>query len=127
MAVPEGRRRVGVAPPVIAALAINGLGAYFVPMPKDAAMPDAPAVPMPVAPTMSSEDFRRWREAMGLSQGEAAALLDVSRSCIQQYEMGRRKGGSEPIEIPRAVRLACWALLNGVRDYTGPEPLRAEG
>lgn len=73
---------------------------------------------------MTPDGFRRWRTEMRFSQDRAAEVLDVSRSCIQQYEMGRRKGSSAPIEIPRAVRLACWAIRNGVRDYTGPDPIR---
>ena len=36
----------------------------------------------------------------------------------QYYEKGERDG--EPVEIPKAVRLACYALSQGIYDYHGP-------
>ncbi len=67
---------------------------------------------------MTPSAFKRWRKALGLSQKEAAHALGLKRRVIQYYEKGERDG--EPIEIPRYVRLACWALDQGVADYDGP-------
>ena len=37
---------------------------------------------------------------------------------IQYYEKGERDG--DKVTIPRAVRLACYAISEGVSDYNGP-------
>jgi DNA-binding XRE family transcriptional regulator len=63
-------------------------------------------------------DFKRWRKGMKLSQQEAADVLGLKRRVVQYYEKGERDG--EPVEIPRAVRLACYAISQGVYDYHGP-------
>ncbi len=63
-------------------------------------------------------DFRKWRKSLKLSQKEAAHALGLKRRMIQYYEKGERDG--ETVEIPRAVRLACYALVEGVEDYHGP-------
>ena len=68
--------------------------------------------------------FRRWRKSLGLSQKEAAEALGLKRRVVQYYEKGEREG--ERIEIPKSVRLACYALSAGVRDYHGP-PADADG
>jgi DNA-binding XRE family transcriptional regulator len=49
------------------------------------------------------EDFRAWRNRMGLTQPEAAAKLDINEKTIRNYESGR-------LPIPRVVAMACWAL-----------------
>ena len=67
---------------------------------------------------MQPKAFRRWRKSLGLSQKEAAAALGLKRRVVQYYEKGEREG--EPIEIPKSVRLACYAVSAGVRDYHGP-------
>ncbi len=67
---------------------------------------------------MQPKAFRRWRKSLGLSQKEAAEALGLKRRVVQYYEKGEREG--EPIEIPKSVRLACYALSAGVRDYHGP-------
>ncbi len=63
-------------------------------------------------------DFRRWRKELKLSQQEAANALGLKRRVVQYYEKGERDG--EPVEIPKAVRLACYALAQGIYDYHGP-------
>ena len=73
--------------------------------------------PLPRA-TMPPEAFRAWRKALGLSQKQAADALGLKRRIIQYYEKGERDG--DPIEVPRTVRLACFALLQGCKDYSGP-------
>jgi len=55
---------------------------------------------------------------MGLSQKDAAHVLGLKRRMIQYYEKGERNG--EPVSVPLSVRLACYALTQGVGDYHGP-------
>jgi len=63
-------------------------------------------------------DFKKWRKMLKFSQKEAAHALGLKRRMIQYYEKGERDG--ETVEIPRSVRLACFALAEGVEDYHGP-------
>lgn len=74
--------------------------------------------------TMSPKDFRRWRKVMDLSQKDAAEALGLKRRVVQYYEKGERDG--EKVEVPKYVRLACYALLQGVKDYKGPPKDEAE-
>lgn len=67
---------------------------------------------------MEPGDFKKWRKALKLSQKEAAHALGLKRRMIQYYEKGERDG--EKVDIPRSVRLACFALTEGVEDYHGP-------
>lgn len=67
---------------------------------------------------MEPGDFKKWRKSLKLSQKEAAQALGLKRRMIQYYEKGERDG--EKVEIPRSVRLACYALTEGVEDYHGP-------
>ncbi|MGC2853882.1 helix-turn-helix domain-containing protein [Novispirillum sp. DQ9] len=68
---------------------------------------------------MTPKDFRRWRRALKLSQKDAAEALGLKRRVVQYYEKGERDG--EAIDIPKTVRLACYALAQGVTDYQGPK------
>lgn len=68
--------------------------------------------------TMEPGDFRKWRKSLDLSQKDAAHILGLKRRMIQYYEKGERDG--EKVSIPRAVRLACYAIAEGVTDYHGP-------
>jgi transcriptional regulator with XRE-family HTH domain len=63
-------------------------------------------------------DFRKWRKGLKLSQKEAAHALGLKRRMIQYYEKGERDG--DVVEIPLSVRLACYAIGEGVEDYHGP-------
>jgi transcriptional regulator with XRE-family HTH domain len=67
---------------------------------------------------MESNDFRKWRKSLGMSQKDAAHYLGLKRRMIQYYERGERDG--EKVKIPRSVRLACYAISAGVSDYNGP-------
>ncbi|MHA7873505.1 MAG: helix-turn-helix domain-containing protein [Hyphococcus sp.] len=67
---------------------------------------------------MEPGDFKKWRKSLSLSQKDAAHLLGLKRRMIQYYEKGERDG--EKVRIPRAVRLACYALSQGVADFNGP-------
>jgi len=68
---------------------------------------------------VTPKDFKHWRKGvMRMSQKEAAEALGLKRRVVQYYEKGERDGDS--LEIPKAVRLACFALAQGVTDYHGP-------
>ncbi len=68
---------------------------------------------------MSPSSFKRWRKSLKLSQKEAANALGLKRRAVQYYEKGERNG--ETLKIPKAVRLACFALTQGCEDYEGPK------
>ncbi|MEL7492157.1 MAG: helix-turn-helix transcriptional regulator [Pseudomonadota bacterium] len=67
---------------------------------------------------MEPSDFKKWRRSLNLSQKEAAHALGLKRRMIQYYEKGERDG--EKVTIPQSVRLACYAIADGVADYNGP-------
>lgn len=67
---------------------------------------------------MKPAEFKRWRKAMGLSQKDAADALGLKRRVVQYYEKGERDGVG--LSIPKTVRLACYAIANGITDYHGP-------
>lgn len=73
---------------------------------------------------MSPEEFRRWRKTLKLSQKDAADALGLKRRVVQYYEKGERDG--ERVKIPLYVRLACFALAQGVTDYKGPNAASRE-
>ena len=68
--------------------------------------------------TMKPSDFKRWRKDLGLSQKEAADLLGLKRRMVQYYEKGQRNG--KKVGVPTTVRLACYAVADGIADYGGP-------
>jgi len=70
------------------------------------------------ATVMTPADFKRWRKSLNLSQKEAASALGLKRRVVQYYEKGERDG--KKVQIPRTVRLACYALTAGAFDYAGP-------
>tara|TARA_R110000868_G_scaffold1554_11_gene12555 strand:- start:2630 stop:2878 length:249 start_codon:yes stop_codon:yes gene_type:complete len=69
-------------------------------------------------PGMSPAEFKRWRKSLKMSQKEAADALGLKRRIVQYYEKGERNG--DRVEVPKTVRLACYALSQGCNDYTGP-------
>lgn len=71
---------------------------------------------------MDPDDFRRWRKTLKLSQKDAADALGLKRRVVQYYEKGERDG--EKVMIPLYVRLACYAVASGVKDYKGPKTAR---
>ncbi len=88
-------------------------------MAKQKKIKDRPLEPSaPEAGGMDPAGFKRWRKSLGLSQKQAAEYLGLKRRTVQYYEKGERDG--EVFEIPKTVRLACFALINGVQDYAGP-------
>lgn len=75
--------------------------------------------------SMSPKQFRHWRRELGLKQKEAAELLGLKKRMIQYYEKGERNG--HPVTIPKYVRLACYALDQGVDDFDGTTIKRIPG
>jgi transcriptional regulator with XRE-family HTH domain len=67
---------------------------------------------------MDAGDFKKWRKSLKLSQKDAGQALGLKRRMIQYYEKGERDG--EKVKIPLSVRLACFAVAEGVADYHGP-------
>lgn len=68
---------------------------------------------------MTPDAFRAWRKQLGLKQKDAADLLGLKKRVIQYYEKGSRDG--KKVEIPKTVRLACYALSSGIDDYDGTQ------
>ena len=66
---------------------------------------------------MTPKQFRLWRRGLGLKQKDLADLLGLKRRIIQYYERGERDG--RPIDIPKSVRLACYAVQVGISDFDG--------
>lgn len=71
---------------------------------------------------MTPDAFRAWRKSLGLKQKEAAERLGLKKRMIQYYETGVRDG--KGVKIPRSVRLACYALSQGVEDFDGETATR---
>lgn len=69
------------------------------------------------ASIMTPEQFRSWRRTLGLKQKDAAEQLGLKKRMIQYYEKGNRDG--RPVEIPKSIRLACYALSQGIGDFDG--------
>lgn len=68
---------------------------------------------------MSSAQFRAWRKEMGFRQKEAAEVLGLKKRMIQYYEKGERDG--KRVSIPKTVRLACYAVMQGIGDFDGSD------
>lgn len=66
---------------------------------------------------MTADQFFRWRKGLRLKQKDAAELLGLQKRMIQYYEKGSRDG--KPVTIPKSIRLACYALEQGIEDYDG--------
>ena len=56
---------------------------------------------------MTPDQIKHWRKELGWTQAEAAANLGISRVMYSLYERGRRFEDDRPVEIPKAVALAC--------------------
>lgn len=61
---------------------------------------------------MKAEEFKAWRERMGLKKIEAAEALGISRNMPQRYEDGLAP-------IPRYIALACAAVAHGLPPIGG--------
>ena len=73
---------------------------------------------------MKPLSFKKWRKSLGLSQKDAAHKLGLKRRVVQYYEKGERDG--KKVEIPLSIRLACYALSEGVEDFDGETTLTAD-
>jgi len=68
---------------------------------------------------MNSKQFKRWRKSLNLKQHDTAEMLGLKKRMIQYYEKGDREG--RKVVIPKAIRLACYAITVGVQDFDGEE------
>ncbi len=66
---------------------------------------------------MDGKDFKGWRKRHKMSQKDAARALGLKPRIIQYYEKGERDG--KRVEIPLSVRLACFAIEQGIGDFDG--------
>ena len=73
---------------------------------------------------MDPTQFRHWRKSLGLKQAAAGNLLGLKRRMIQYYEKGDRNG--KAVAIPKYIRLACFAITQGVQDFDGEVPTKDE-
>ncbi|MCC2113279.1 MAG: helix-turn-helix transcriptional regulator [Hyphomicrobiales bacterium] len=73
---------------------------------------------------MTPEAFKAWRKHLGLKQKDAADRLGLKKRMIQYYEKGARDG--KKVEIPKAIRLACYAVTQGIEDFDGADAVLAE-
>ncbi|WP_207479548.1 helix-turn-helix domain-containing protein [Arenibaculum pallidiluteum] len=74
---------------------------------------------------MTPQEFRETRKRLRLTQAELGEALGLGTSTVALYERGYRMDRErEPVEIPKTVRLAMAALVLGVKDYAGGEPVR---
>jgi transcriptional regulator with XRE-family HTH domain len=74
---------------------------------------------------MTPEAFKAWRKSMKFKQKDAAHYLGLKKRIIQYYEKGSRNG--KKVRIPKTVRLACYALSQGVHDFDGQACKEVEG
>ncbi|PTW59099.1 helix-turn-helix protein [Breoghania corrubedonensis] len=72
---------------------------------------------MNTSSAMTPEQFRDWRKSLGWKQKDAAEKLGLKKRMIQYYEKGDRDG--RKVDIPKSVRLACYALSLGITDFDG--------
>jgi transcriptional regulator with XRE-family HTH domain len=68
---------------------------------------------------MTPSEFKSWRKSLGLKQKDIADLLGLKKRVIQYYEKGRRDG--KPVEIPRTVELASYAISVGIGGFDGKD------
>ena len=69
---------------------------------------------------MTPEQFKEWRKWMGVSQIKAASFLGVSPRSIFLWETGLRGPDQRIVTVPKPIELACAALAQGIREYSGP-------
>jgi DNA-binding XRE family transcriptional regulator len=62
---------------------------------------------------MTNQEIKLWRDAMDMTQEQAAAALGVTKRGYQLYEAGHRPDG-RPVVIPRSIALACAAIQAGL-------------
>jgi DNA-binding transcriptional regulator YiaG len=70
-------------------------------------------------PVMTPEVFRSWIDAMGITQKQAAKLLDYSEQTISNWLSGKRPDGA-PAPIPPCISLACSAIYHRFPPWKAP-------
>jgi len=59
---------------------------------------------------MTSDDFNRFTETLGVSRAEVCRRLGISLNTGTKYAHGR-------VAIPRYIALACAALIRGIEPW----------
>lgn len=70
---------------------------------------------------MRETAFKRWRTQLGLTQEEAARVLDCSRSQVANWDAGVDRGRGNPMVPPRAVRVLMTLEAQGQHITPWPE------
>jgi len=70
---------------------------------------------------MTNEQFKTWRQKMGLTQKQAADALGISLQALGNYERGYRYEDERSVKIPLVVDLACAAIAAGLMPYSKQE------
>lgn len=60
--------------------------------------------------TMTPSDLKAWRQARGLIQRDAGALLGMAKRTYHYLEAGETRGGAKLATIPRQAELALKGL-----------------
>lgn len=69
---------------------------------------------------MSPDAFKAIRkDRLRISQQKMADKLGLSLATIRLYEAGKRFDSDQLVKIPKSVRLALYAIVNGVNDWDG--------
>ena len=69
---------------------------------------------------MNAADLRAWRAELGLTQEQAADLLDIAPNTLRSWEQ------RDQIQHARILGLACAALLGRLRPYQAATAEHAE-
>lgn len=71
---------------------------------------------------MAETAFKRWRKQLGLTQDEAARVLDVSRSQIANWDAGVERSRGKVAVPPKAVRVLMTLEAQGL--HITPWPVK---
>lgn len=63
---------------------------------------------------MAETAFKRWRKQLGLTQEEAASLLDVSRSQVANWDAGVERSRGNVAVPPKPVRVLMTLEAQGL-------------
>jgi DNA-binding transcriptional regulator YiaG len=81
---------------------------------------------MQPAMTAQITEFRRWREAMGMTQAQAASALGVSASQVKNWDAGTDRGAGVPAVPSLATRVFMAVLAQGIEVKPWPDVAAAK-
>ena len=56
---------------------------------------------------MTFHELKTWRERHGFSQSQAASVLGISITDVENYERDEHRDPGKPSTIPKAIQRAC--------------------